>query len=134
MTITEGRSLRAEPSAEQGSGTRVEEGFPADNSPTSLNGTFSLVRPKAKALDRQTVDDAPVVGMEATPDNGGYWLVASDRGIFAFRAARFFGSMGGEHLNAPVVGMERACSRRWRVPQPRRAWTSEKGLSSMAHS
>src|SRR6266851_4200029 len=35
----------------------------------------------------------------------GYWLVASDGGIFAFGGARFFGSTGGMHLNQPVVGM-----------------------------
>jgi hypothetical protein len=43
--------------------------------------------------------------MAATPDGGGYWLVASDGGIFAFGDAKFYGSMGGIHLNKPVVGM-----------------------------
>ena len=36
----------------------------------------------------------------------GYWLVASDGGIFAFDAA-FRGSMGGVRLNRPVTGMVR---------------------------
>ena len=49
--------------------------------------------------------DAPVVGMAATGDGLGYYLVASDGGVFAFPAAEFFGSQGGTHLNAPVVGM-----------------------------
>jgi hypothetical protein len=35
----------------------------------------------------------------------GYWLVASDGGIFAFGDARFFGSTGNITLNRPVVGM-----------------------------
>ena len=35
---------------------------------------------------------APVVGIAATPDGGGYWLVAADGGVFAFGDARFFGS------------------------------------------
>jgi hypothetical protein len=35
----------------------------------------------------------------------GYWLVASDGGVFAFGSARFFGSMGGHGLARPVVGM-----------------------------
>ena len=35
----------------------------------------------------------------------GYWLVASDGGIFSFGAAKFYGSMGGKPLNEPVVGM-----------------------------
>jgi hypothetical protein len=40
----------------------------------------------------------------ATPA-GGYWEVAGDGGIFAFGRAHFFGSTGGMHLNAPVVGL-----------------------------
>ena len=47
----------------------------------------------------------PVVGMAMAPSVGGYWLVASDGGIFAFGAAGFHGSMGGSRLNAPIVGM-----------------------------
>ena len=47
----------------------------------------------------------PIVGMAATPDGGGYWLVASDGGIFSFGDARFFGSTGAMVLNKPVVGM-----------------------------
>ena len=43
--------------------------------------------------------------MAATPDGGGYWLVASDGGIFSFGNAQFFGSTGALHLNAPIVGM-----------------------------
>ena len=35
----------------------------------------------------------------------GYWLVAADGGIFAYGDALFLGSMGGQPLNAPVVGM-----------------------------
>ena len=49
--------------------------------------------------------DAPVVGIAATPDGRGYWLVAADGGVFNFGDAAFSGSMGGEHLNAPVVGI-----------------------------
>ena len=35
----------------------------------------------------------------------GYWLTASDGGIFAFGSAPFLGSMGGKPLDKPVVGM-----------------------------
>jgi ribosomal protein L24E len=38
------------------------------------------------------------------PNGPGYWLVASDGGVFAF-AAPFRGSMGGIALNAAVTGM-----------------------------
>ena len=43
--------------------------------------------------------------MAATPDGGGYWLVASDGGVFSFGDATFHGSTGGMTLNKPIVGM-----------------------------
>ncbi|HEV3266144.1 MAG TPA: polysaccharide deacetylase family protein [Acidimicrobiales bacterium] len=52
----------------------------------------------------QTLAAAPV-GMASTPSGNGYWLVASDGGIFAFGDAQFWGSTGGQRLNKPVVGM-----------------------------
>ena len=43
----------------------------------------------------------------ATPpgDGKGYWMVARDGGVFASGDAAFYGSMGGQHLNAPIVGL-----------------------------
>ena len=35
---------------------------------------------------------APIVGMAATSDGAGYWLVAADGGIFAYGDAPFLGS------------------------------------------
>ena len=64
----------------------------------------------------QAVDES---SLEISPDSGqarqlgvavnctsepGYRLVASDGGLFSF-CDPFFGSMGGQHLNAPIVGM-----------------------------
>jgi N-acetylmuramoyl-L-alanine amidase len=49
--------------------------------------------------------NAPIVGMAATRDGGGYWLVGSDGGIFSYGDARFWGSTGSLRLNAPIVGM-----------------------------
>ena len=43
--------------------------------------------------------------MAATPDGKGYWLVASDGGIFSYGDAQFYGSTGSITLNKPVVGM-----------------------------
>ena len=37
--------------------------------------------------------------------NQGLWASGSDGGVFAFGTAAFYGSMGGTHLNAPIVGM-----------------------------
>ena len=36
---------------------------------------------------------------------GGYYEVAADGGVFTFGGARYFGSMVGKHLNAPIVGI-----------------------------
>jgi outer membrane protein assembly factor BamB len=34
----------------------------------------------------------------------GYWLVASDGGVFTYGGVTFYGSTGGQHLNQPIVG------------------------------
>ncbi|MDZ4827668.1 MAG: CAP domain-containing protein, partial [Actinomycetota bacterium] len=39
------------------------------------------------------------------PSGNGYWLVASDGGIFSFGDAKFQGSTGAIRLNSPIVGM-----------------------------
>jgi hypothetical protein len=49
--------------------------------------------------------DAPVVGIEGSGSNHGYWLVGADGGVFAFGDAPFYGSMSGHRLDAPVVGI-----------------------------
>jgi hypothetical protein len=43
--------------------------------------------------------------MAATADGQGYWLVASDGGVFSYGDAKFYGSTGAIHLNRPIVGM-----------------------------
>jgi hypothetical protein len=47
---------------------------------------------------------APIVALVADPATGGFWLVAADGGVFAFRA-RYLGGEGGTHLTEPIVGM-----------------------------
>jgi Cu/Zn superoxide dismutase len=66
--------------------------------------------PGPDAMTRATGDSGARVacgvlqpGRAALP--GGYLLVASDGGIFAFGAARFAGGRGGERLNRPIVGI-----------------------------
>jgi hypothetical protein len=39
------------------------------------------------------------------PKGQGYWLVASDGGIFSFADSAFYGSTGNIKLNQPIVGM-----------------------------
>ena len=43
--------------------------------------------------------------MAPTHDGGGYWLVASDGGIFSFGDAAFYGSLGATPPASPVVAL-----------------------------
>ena len=80
--------------------------------PSSLQHELEMV--PAGAFE--AVDES---GLEVNPDSGqarqlavsvncssqpGYRLVASDGGVFSF-CEPYLGSMGGQHLNAPMVGM-----------------------------
>ncbi len=47
----------------------------------------------------------PIVDMASTPTGKGYWLVATDGGIFSYGDAKFHGSAGGLRLNKPIVGI-----------------------------
>ncbi len=47
----------------------------------------------------------PLVSIVPTVSRQGYWLVASDGGIFSYGDAHFYGSTGSLRLNRPVVGM-----------------------------
>jgi hypothetical protein len=70
----------------------------ADGSVGAFGGAATYVSMRAGLND-------PIVGMAATPDGRGYWLVASDGGVFAVGDARFYGSLGSIRLNRPIVGM-----------------------------
>jgi hypothetical protein len=82
-----------------GHGRRIALGTVAATLVTAVAVVVGPTRP-ATAL----VVDHSVVGMVAAP-GGGYWVVASDGGIFAFGDAGYFGSEGGQSLDAPIVGM-----------------------------
>ena len=69
------------------------------NAVRAFGGASGLGDLSAATLNR------PVVGMAATADGNGYWLVASDGGIFTFGDAAFAGSTGGLALVRPIVGM-----------------------------
>ncbi len=73
------------------------------NIPGSVTVSFT---PAAVAAASATSPlNKPIVGLAATSDGRGYWLVASDGGIFSFGDATFHGSTGSLHLNKPIVGM-----------------------------
>ncbi|HEX4219632.1 MAG TPA: hypothetical protein VHZ02_14755 [Acidimicrobiales bacterium] len=61
------------------------------------------------AFSGGVLPEAPAAGAsQPSSVTDSYWLVAADGGVFAFGDAGFYGSMGGSHLNAPVVGMAAA--------------------------
>ncbi len=81
---------------------------PGGNWSVTSNGAVTApVGQNYGGLDRVALH-APIVGIAPTADRRGYWLVASDGGVFTFGDARYFGSMGGKPLAAPVVGIAAA--------------------------
>jgi N-acetylmuramoyl-L-alanine amidase len=73
-------------------------GAPAGNSVLAF-GSASL------GVNTVSSPNAPIVGMAATPSGNGYWMVASDGGVFSYGDATFHGSTGNLVLNSPIVGM-----------------------------
>jgi hypothetical protein len=49
--------------------------------------------------------NSPIIAMRPTATGNGYWLVAADGGVFVFGDALPYGSMGGQPLNQPIVGL-----------------------------
>jgi hypothetical protein len=92
----------------------VSAGFdPADGNKGYLHA-YDIPAPTATPWP-QFRKNAPHLGAEPSnpnPCSGGYWLVASDGGIFSFGNAAFFGSTGNIRLNQPIVGMAATASRR----------------------
>jgi len=84
--------------------------FTADNSghlsihyttPSTLpnSGTDVLVVQNMLSNPTLTITDVYKYAVQ------GYWLVATDGGIFSFGLSQFHGSTGNIHLNQPIVGM-----------------------------
>ena len=70
--------------------------------------TLGLTAPSASAVSLPAhVAGGRLAARLRANDNAftGYRFVASDGGIFSFGGAKFYGSMGGKHLNAPIGGM-----------------------------
>ena len=79
-----------------------------DNMP--LNGlsvtiSFTPVT-RGSATSTAAALNKPIVAMASTPDGNGYWLAASDGGVFSEGSdTGFYGSAGSLQLNKPIVGM-----------------------------
>ncbi|HUE58302.1 MAG TPA: hypothetical protein VMO88_01840, partial [Acidimicrobiales bacterium] len=70
------------------------------------NGTVVAVSPAPVLGDMSGKQlSRPIVDTSLTPSSNGYWLVATDGGVFTFGDAAFYGSTGSIKLNQPVVGM-----------------------------
>jgi hypothetical protein len=67
--------------------------------------TFTVTATNANGTSSQSAQSNTV-----TPMPGGYWLVASDGGIFPFGDAGGYGSTGNIRLNQPIVGMAATAS------------------------
>jgi hypothetical protein len=74
-----------------------------------------LLSAVAVASDHGPAAHRPGVGIRASlasatrvaeqGSGSGYWLVASDGGVFTYGTAQFYGSMAGKHLNSPITGI-----------------------------
>ena len=69
----------------------------------SLVVTVSTPSSGTRTPPPPTNGSPPIPGSASTPDGRGYWLVASDGGVFSFGDATFHGSLGSFKLSAPVV-------------------------------
>src|SRR5204863_163435 len=69
---------------------------------SKIVSAVALVTVVVVAATTRPVTAAPV---PAAAPSAGYWLVASDGGVFNYGDASFFGSTGGLRLAKPVVGI-----------------------------
>ena len=74
--------------------------------PTSLAAVSCVTEAACTAVGWYQGSVTQPFAMSASIARSGYRLVAADGGVFNYgTGAPFFGSMGGQHLNEPVVGM-----------------------------
>ncbi|MGH9090626.1 MAG: hypothetical protein ACRDZR_04465 [Acidimicrobiales bacterium] len=72
----------------------------------TATGPSYTVTQSVQSSDQVIYRAVPAAGetTSAVP-NADYWEVGADGGVFAFGDAGFFGSMAGQGLNQPIVGM-----------------------------
>jgi hypothetical protein len=94
-----------------GSNGEGQLGNGTNTAPDNCGGDPCSTTPQAVSLPGGATAKAIAAGnrfslvIVGTPPGLGYWLGASDGGIFSYGNAPFFGSLGNLVLNKPVVGM-----------------------------
>ncbi len=88
--------------------------MPTFTSPSAADGLLLVGTDHGvRAFDGPAGPPPPAPPPPPTPKpTQGYWLTASDGGVFTFGDAGFHGSLGAVQLNAPIVGMARTPSGR----------------------
>ncbi len=80
---------------------------PSDSGVAGFVGTVNLTTGTITPVATGFNSPHGLLFIPGTPNPGpyGYHLAAADGGVFSFGDSMFFGSMGGQRLNRPVVGM-----------------------------
>ena len=86
-----------------GSGGQADR--PSATPSISADGRFVAFQSAADDLVPGDTNSAPDIFVHDLTAVGGYWLVGSDGGVFAYGSAPFLGSMGAVKLAAPILGM-----------------------------
>jgi hypothetical protein len=86
------------------------DGAPAEGGPVTTRavpaaGAVPTSVPPVRSRPRAPRRATGKVTVTYSAGSCGYWEVASDGGVFSVGSAGFAGSMGGQQLNAPIVGM-----------------------------
>lgn len=74
-------------------------------SDTAVLGAKSWPMHRLNAAQTGSFSSTPINDPPTGEKDKGYWMVASDGGIFPFGSARGFGSTGNINLRQPIVGM-----------------------------
>ena len=100
------RPVRIALVAAMGLGVGLGSAFAA-STPAGASGgvTVHALGARRVSARRRGRSTRPIVGLAATHDAKGYWLLGQDGGIFSYGDAAFYGSTGAMHLNQPVVGI-----------------------------
>ncbi len=80
---------------------------------SAVSDNFWLATPSGSIMDYGVPSygspsgplNRPIVSAVTTSDQRGYWMVASDGGIFSYGDSHFYGSTGNIQLNRPIVGL-----------------------------